>query len=84
MQLVQPASPGVAGETQETGKPCLDRGDAVERSSAFSLSSNMYGLVLLPLVTLYNLFSIFNIRHPDEQEVLESLTLDMLIFDTKR
>jgi hypothetical protein len=44
----------------------------------------MYGLVLLPLVTLYNLFSIFNIRHPDEQEVLESLTLDMLIFDTKR
>jgi len=33
---VQPVSPGVAGETQETGKPCLDRGDAVERSSAFS------------------------------------------------
>ena len=44
----------------------------------------MYGPVLLPLVTLYNLFSIFNIRHPDEQEVLESLTLNILIFDTKR
>jgi hypothetical protein len=29
---------------------------------------------LLPLVTLYNHFSIFNIRHPDELEVLESPT----------
>jgi hypothetical protein len=50
----------------------------------FLLSLNMYGPVLLPLETLYNLFSIFNIRHPYEQEVLESHALDILIFDTKR
>lgn len=79
---MQPMSPGVAGETQETGKPRLDRGDAVVPLSL--CLQTLYGLVLLPLVTLYNLFSIFNIRHPDEQEVLESLTLHMLIFDTKR
>ena len=66
----------------ETGSPACRRCQEMEtfwtevQWSALLLSPCPYffALFLLPLETLYNHFSIFNIRYPDEQEVLESPT----------